>query len=538
MTETWKTRLLRAWRDERNPEEERRLLFLCFAAVFCWGLAAHAYGFFRASFTHDMLNALVVTPVETYWKMQLGRPGIVLYRRTVRGLIAAPWLIGFLSLVWLSLSCFLVVKLFRVRGKAFPLLTAGILAVNLSVTGMCAGFLYEMDANFFAMLCGVFAVLLWDRLGWKGSALGLFFVTFCMGTYQSMVSVPVTLIMLLSVASLLRGTDFRTVFRKGLLGVGMLAAGALLYFGAVRLMCVWKGINLTMDSYNRLGQGAAAGLPGKLALVYRTWAAAFWDPAHAHVEPFVLAVNIALPALALMRLAAWLARSRAGAAEKALLAALLLLLPLGMNTAQLGFSRPVHDLMKYAFWLFELLWLLPFFLLPPLRPGKGAPLRAAAALLAALLLFSNVQTANNVYTRKDLEQTACLALMTRVMARVEERPDYVPGETPLVFAGVSPLLNERIPGFEDYYDIAGAEYATPLVKSDASYFYNAYAAYLRYILNCSAVPADADTWARLQRDPRVLAMPAYPADGCVRVLDGVAVVRLGEITDLDKGDPS
>jgi hypothetical protein len=33
-------------------------------------------------------------------------------------------------------------------------------------------------------------------------------------------------------------------------------------------------------------------------------------------------------------------------------------------------------------------------------------------------------------------------------------------------------------------------------------------------------------------------MPAYPADGCVRVLDGVAVVRLGEITDLDKGDPS
>ena len=122
--------------------------------------------------------------------------------------------------------------------------------------------------------------------------------------------------------------------------------------------------------------------------------------------------------------------------------------------------------------------------------------------------------------------------------RVEERPDYVPGETPVVFVGVSPLLNERIPGFEDYYDIAGAEYATPLVKSDASYFYNGYAAYLRYILNSSAVPADADTWARLQRDPRVLAMPAYPADGCVQVLDGVAVVRLGEITDLDKGDPS
>ena len=138
--------------------------------------------------------------------------------------------------------------------------------------------------------------------------------------------------------------------------------------------------------------------------------------------------------------------------------------------------------------------------------------------------------------KKDLEQTACLALMSRVMTRIEAQPDYVPGETPLVFVGVSHLLNEKLPGFEAYYDIAGAEYPSPLVKSDASYFYNGYAAYLRYILNSSAVAADADTWIRLHRDPRVLAMPTYPEDGCVQTLDGVMVVRLGEITDLDKGD--
>ena len=86
-----------------------------------------------------------------------------------------------------------------------------------------------------------------------------------------------------------------------------------------------------------------------------------------------------------------------------LLIVLLLLLPLGMNTAQLGFSLPIHDLMKYAFWLFELLWLLPFFLLPPLREKKTL-LRPVAALLAGLLLFSNVQTANTVYLKKQLEQ--------------------------------------------------------------------------------------------------------------------------------------
>ena len=96
-----------------SRESQQRLL-LSFLAVFLFGLAAHAYGFLRAGFSHDMLNALVTEPVETYWKMQLGRPGIVLYRRVLRGLIAAPWQLGLLSLVWLSLSCFLITGLFRI----------------------------------------------------------------------------------------------------------------------------------------------------------------------------------------------------------------------------------------------------------------------------------------------------------------------------------------------------------------------------------------------------------------------------------------
>ena len=102
MAEIGKTSLAERLQERWNSDVQQRLL-LCFAAVFLFGLAAHAYGFLRAGFSHDMLNALVVTPVETYWKMQLGRPGIVLYRRVLRGLIAAPWQLGLLSLVWLSL---------------------------------------------------------------------------------------------------------------------------------------------------------------------------------------------------------------------------------------------------------------------------------------------------------------------------------------------------------------------------------------------------------------------------------------------------
>ena len=47
MAVTWKNRITEGWRDSRNGAEERKLLLLCFAAVFGFGLAAHAYGFLR-----------------------------------------------------------------------------------------------------------------------------------------------------------------------------------------------------------------------------------------------------------------------------------------------------------------------------------------------------------------------------------------------------------------------------------------------------------------------------------------------------------
>ena len=530
MAESWKNRISEGWRDSRSGAEERRLLLLCFAAVFGFGLAAHAYGFLHASFSHDMLNALVADPMETYWKMQLGRPGIVLYRRIFRGMIAAPWQLGLLSLLWLSLSCFLTAKLLRVKGWGFPVLLAGILTVNITTVAMTATYLYEMDANLFAVLLGVCAVLLWDRYGWTGALLGALLTACCMGTYQSMVSVPVTLAMLLCIASLLRGESFREVFQKGLRAIAMLGCGALLYWLAVRLMCSLKGINLAMDGYNSVEQEVSRTVTGRVTRAYETWGRAFWDPAHAHIEPIVLALNILLAAFGLLGLIRWLVKGKAGAKEKLLLCVLLLLLPLGMNTAQLSFSGDVHDLMKFSFWLFYALCLLPCFVRTQEKPSGLT--RGLGAVLALLLLCSNIQTANIVYTKKQLEQEAAGSLMTRVLMRLEQREDYVPGETPLVFAGVSDQLREKIPGFEAYYDITGCETASPIVKSTASYNYNIYAAYFRYLLNNPAAMADWELWNRMQEDPRVAELPTYPSDGCMQILDGIMVVRMGE----DKND--
>ena len=57
MAEIGKTSLAERLQERWNSDVQQRLL-LCFAAVFLFGLAAHAYGFLRAGFSHDMLKLL------------------------------------------------------------------------------------------------------------------------------------------------------------------------------------------------------------------------------------------------------------------------------------------------------------------------------------------------------------------------------------------------------------------------------------------------------------------------------------------------
>ena len=528
---------LQRWNCGLSRDEEKQLLLRCFACVFLWGLLAHAYGFLQDSFSHDVLNALYADGVEVYWKMQLGRFGTVLYRRLIRLPLTMPWLLGVLSLGWMSAALFLAAKLFRVRSKAMLFLVAGVAAVNLSMSAMTATYLYEMDMDMFALLAAVAAVFAWARFGWLGTALGAVLTAVVLSLYQSYLSVILTLVIFFCLWRLLEGVRFREVFPAGLRSLVMIGLGGGLYYALLRLMVRLKDIPLDTGSNNSVYQALAAGekAPGlweKLCLVYGDVAAAFFPPTESFMDRVLCVGNAALLVLALVLLLVFLLRGKNGWGEKLLALALVLLLPLAVNAARYFSRYPAHDLMKYAFWLLLLLPLLLCRSLPQGRPRLAV--RALAALVLLVLLWDNVQTANALYVKKDLEQDATLSLMTRVLGRVEAEPDYVPGETPVVFVGTDGTLNGPVYGYERYDAITGAEYPTALQYSHATYYYNTYAAYFRYVLNTRILLAEPGTWERLQWDERVQAMGAYPSADCLQEIDGVLVVKVGEPSDYSR----
>lgn len=501
--------------DDRNG----RQLCFCMISVFLWGLAANGYGFLQSSFSHDSLAEFNGAMGSNSWKIQLARIWVPFYKGIFRTDLTLPWLVGLLSLVWIGLAVFLTVKMLMLEDKTAIFLTAGIFTANLAVTATAVTYMHDLDGNLFGMLCAVAAVYLWQRYRF-GFLWGIPLISLCLGFYQSYLSVGVVLILLICIGWLLNGDTFRNVFRRGLLSIGMLVAGGVLYLLSALLMWKVTGIPPVSGDVNTLDVMLNLTVRSIIRLTVEAYLCVFTCLFEA-VTPYPQWLIFVANGILLLLTAGMLTKALKGkgAWEIALGVALTILLPLGMNFTYVLTFGVVHDLMFYAIWL-SYLPALALAYRTTAQNGLKKMVRWVCTGLICLLLYANVQTANVLYLKKDLEQDAFLSYMTRVVCDMEHCEEYVPGQTPVVFVG-NPTL-DTIPGFEKYERITGADFAG---VTDMTEDYRA-RAYFQYILNNPAVIPGSDVFSQMAEDARVSAMPVYPQSGSIAVLDGVLVVKL------------
>lgn len=127
------------------------------AAALCM-LLAHGFAFTNLFPNHDS----TVLVFDAQWTMYvLGRWAQNLYFPLVRGKIAAPWLIGAFSIVYLALTSYCITSLLHLKKWSAALLT-GLLGTCASVTAQLATYTYETDAYLLAMLLAC-AAAAWAR---------------------------------------------------------------------------------------------------------------------------------------------------------------------------------------------------------------------------------------------------------------------------------------------------------------------------------------------------------------------------------------
>lgn len=509
-------------------ERNKAKLYFSLAATFIWGLLAHGYCFFDNSFSHDSLNELHGAIFGNDIKIGSGRIFVPLYRDLLRSDVTIPWFIGILSLIWIGFTVFLVLRLFRVESKGMAFLIAGVFTANISVAATAATYLHDLDCYMFSLLCAVGAVYLWRTFS-KGWILGILLVTLSLGIYQSFVFAAAALVMMLSMLELMEGCPFREVFCRGLKAVGMVLLGGILYCILLRITRMLTGISLSSGDYNSLD--TMLELTPRLILqltagAYADFVSRLLNAYSSYPGILVRGATAVLLLASFGALGTALCSKKIGWAEKALLILLTVLLPLVMNLIYVLTRGASHDLMVYSIWLVYLLALLLSEQLAKQYGGKLSQWqKTLCALLAGLLLYGNVQFANGMYLKKDLEYDAYLSLMTRVTYRMEDTEGYIPGQTPVVFVGLPTNLNPVVPGFLEYWNVTGMTSSDTIYAPEARRFQ----AYYDYVLNVPITLADGALWLETLRRPDVAAMPQYPAQGSVILVDGLLIVKLGDV---------
>lgn len=333
----------------------KRALF--YTLVF--SLAAHAYMYFTFAPSHDGLG-IVSSSGEGFHQLALGRFMEAPYW-FIRGRLAVPWLVGILSMLYLSGGCYFIMAALGIERRSSAVVLCGILSTNLAVTASNATYLLWADSYMLAMLLACAGVWLWERLPRWGALAAVPCFVCCMGFYQAYIDVAIGLALLLLMRRALDGEPFSALWKRALRYGLSLLAGAALYYAAVKLSLALTGVAMAAG-YNGLTNLLDSDLPTLLRLVPRAYRDFFRFFADDHsYNP--LPVRLCAAALGPLGLWRWIAVVRARHIRGPELAALALcaaLLPLGLNFVCVLSGGMVHHLMIYGYFLIYIAVLLPF----------------------------------------------------------------------------------------------------------------------------------------------------------------------------------
>ncbi len=493
-------------------------LKLCFAATALCMLLAHGFAWFNLFPSHD--GTILFFDADVVM-LQLGRWVQLPYYRFLRGKVSMPWLTGMFSVLWTALSVYLVSDLLKLRRKA-TMAFAAVLGTAISITLLNATYNDKSDpftcAMFLAFL-GVYAVRCCRR-PWLGVALCGGCLCLSMGLYQGYIEFAIGLFLLCLLRDCLtRDLPWADYLRRGFTSVAALLLGGVLYAVSMKAVLAYKHLEL-IDSYNGLQQMGRSGptvwlsrLPGAYKQVFTTLLGYdVWNNRGMRLAT-ALCLLLALACLVL----ALRCKPRRVLAQTAIL---LVLLPLGLNVVFLLSEQAPTLLMLYPVYLVYALVLL-------LTETDTAPRSAAwlACMLCAFLTLENVIYANGAYTYRKLVYENTRGQVYTIMAKVQDLPGYVEGETPVVFSG--DFTDSNFTYHNDLlrqYEEGDTGLSGSAITYDGTikwWFANIMGSGARVV----NTQAELDAWAE---NPAVQAMPSYPASGCIAMVDGAAVVKLSD----------
>ncbi|MBR0172932.1 MAG: glucosyltransferase domain-containing protein [Lachnospiraceae bacterium] len=504
---------------------KHRLTFLTALAA---GFAAHAAAFFgNLSYHDDVYNLFDVGNTWYLGRFTLGVLGKLVRLVTGTSHFSLPWFHGTVTLLLLAVTACLLCELFDITDRA-PGAVCGAVMTTMPYTAAFFGFMFTAPYYALAICLTVLGCTLAVRAcaggenGRKTRAVffcGIALLVIAAGIYQAVLPFAATVFLAVLV---LRAADAATTrgrfFREGMLYALALVCALAVYLVCMRLFL--KMLHLQVSDYggmDRMGSVSAGQYVSRVITAYRT----FFLPEKVTSWNMYPATSVWLYALAVLGIAVCAVlcvrgRGRAGKADPVQILLPLLLMPLACNGAfVMNDEAFIHSLVMFP-------QAVLFFLLVALTirvSGAAAYAPRIGCLLAALLVLFYVRYDNICYFSAGVLYENTKAYYDTMITRIRSADGY-DDALPVVFIGERGIADESLTLYPAFEAVITTPYANSQEVRLNDYAWKAFLAY-----RSGYAPAWGDA-AAFEGHAEVAAMPCYPDDGSVRVIDDTVVIKL------------
>ena len=228
-----------------TPEEvSRRRMIAALSTVFC-SVAAHGFLFSNEFFSHDSVSYFTYADWGFDFYTSVGRFFIPVYE-SLKGGVAAPWLIGLLFILWMSLTGIVITDLLDIRSPQGVALSCGLLCTNVSLTLTGATYVYCMDEYALALLGASVAAFLFLR-GGRFALLGLLPLLISLSIYQPYATVTAALCLLALIRQASESRRFSAILSRGVTALTLLIIAFIIYNALWTLCRVLFSVPQTRD---------------------------------------------------------------------------------------------------------------------------------------------------------------------------------------------------------------------------------------------------------------------------------------------------
>ena len=430
-----------------------------------------------------------------------------------------PWLIGLLSLLWLSITAALLVELLEVHRTEWIVVISGLL-VSFPALASTYAYVFTADGYMLALLLAVLAVLVTKKYA-KGFLAGGILLAFSMGTYQAYLSFCILLCMYALIQEFLTEHPVKEKITAVLKYLAMGILGAGLYFVILQILLKLQG--KVLDTYQGISDMTAVGgtsLSATIAGMYEDFMVFVCKGNILFNNGFSLIAVLVMGGLLLWTVCSLIRKRKLYKSPLfwGILIVLILVTPLATNmilfiSPQVGY----HLLMRYQYVL--LLILSVAFI-----SNYSSPLPFAQwglMVCSTVVCFNFAVSVNIGYSNLHKRYEKTYAYCLRLADRIEQTEGYYTG-MPVVIMGI--VGDENFPTTDVTEAVTGNMIG--LCGDYLCYTGQNYQDFFKHYLGITIEVVEQEKVGEIYDTSAIYqSLDSFPGNNCTCVVDGILYVK-------------